>query len=86
MTEPSDVLEKLWLQRANELAKLWCESRHDHGLYSEHESFVEGHRIGYKDGALAFMEFLAEEMKLSKEGFYRAMVERFLVKWGRMFN
>lgn len=86
MTEPTKSPEKQRLQRANELAKRWCESRHDHGLYSEHESFVEGHRVGFKDGALAFMEFLAEEMKLSKEGFYRKQLDRFLEKWGRFFE
>lgn len=83
MTEPTEGLGKQWHQRAYELADAWCESRHDHGLYSEHESFVEGHRIGFKDGALAFMEFLAAEMKLSKEGFYREKLDRFLEKWGR---
>jgi hypothetical protein len=86
MTEPEENLGKQWQKRAQELATLWCESRHDHGLYSEHESFTEGHRIGYKDGALAYMEFLAEEMKLSKEGFYRRLLDRFLEKWGRVIE
>jgi hypothetical protein len=86
MTEPDKTLGKQWQERSNELATLWCESRHGHGLYSEHESFVEGHRVGYEDGALAFMEFLAEEMKLSKEGFYRKMLDRFLEKWGGVFK
>ena len=85
MSETDKTLEKQWQERAEELAGAWCESRHDHGMYSEHESFVEGHRIGFKDGALAFMEFLAEEMKLSKEGFYRKQLDRFLEKWGRFF-
>jgi hypothetical protein len=86
MNESDKTWGKQWQQRVEELATLWCESRKDHGLISEHDSFVEGHRVGYKDGALAFMEFLAEEMKLSKGGFYRKQLDRFLGKWGRFFK